>query len=376
LHEEIERGRKLNTVTSGVVRSAVGGLVLTELVFGVALVGLYVGGYLLLSNLFTWQGDEFLYILLTPFRMAPVEMGILMWFLGAIVIVVIYVYRLARYFQDVTDACAALVAEGDAMITLPGPLHQMEDQLNWLKRESVRNARAAKDAEQRKNDLIVYLAHDLKTPLTSVIGYLSLLRDEGEISPELREKYLAISLDKAMRLEELINEFFDITRFSLTHLTLEPERVSLTRMLEQVAFEFEPLLAEKSLTWELHLPPELDIVCDPDKLERVFDNLIRNAVSYSYPNSTLSIWAEQSDDLVLLRFQNRGKTIPAEKLGRIFEQFFRLDSARGSATGGAGLGLAIAKEIVALHGGSITVASADESVCFTVLLPLDCQKNV
>ena len=358
------------------VRSAVGGLVLTELIFGVTLTALYVGAHMLLSNLIVWQGDELLYILLTPFRMAPAEMGILLWVVGALIIIVLYIYRLARYFQDVTEACAALVQEGDVVITLPGPLHQMEDQLNRLKRESVRNARAAKDAEQRKNDLIVYLAHDLKTPLTSVIGYLSLLRDEKEISAELREKYLGISLDKAMRLEELINEFFDITRFSLTHLTLAPERVSLTRMLEQVAFEFEPLLAEKGLTWELHLSPETYIVCDPDKLERVFDNLIRNAVSYSYPNSPLSIQMEQSGDLVLLQFRNRGRTIPPEKLEHIFEQFYRLDSSRATATGGAGLGLAIAREIITLHGGSITASSADETICFTVLLPVDCQKTV
>ncbi|PKM71899.1 MAG: vancomycin resistance histidine kinase VanS [Firmicutes bacterium HGW-Firmicutes-16] len=269
-----------------------------------------------------------------------------------------------------------MVTEDDTMITLPATLKQVELQMNRLKSGSIRNARAAKDAEQRKNDLIVYLAHDLKTPLTSVIGYLTLLRDEKEISLELHEKYSGIALNKAHRLEELINEFFDITRFSLTHLTLEPETVNLNRMLEQITFEFNPVLAEKGLVWDLSLPPDMEIICDPDKLQRVFDNLIRNAVNYSYPNSTISVIVDYAEDVVILRFINSGRTIPAEKLSRLFEQFFRMDSSRASETGGAGLGLAIAKEIVMLHGGLIKAESADEKIVFSVLLPRNCKKSV
>lgn len=248
--------------------------------------------------------------------------------------------------------------------------------MNRLKSESARNLRAAKDAEQRKNDLIVYLAHDLKTPLTSVIGYLTLLQDEKEISPDLQNKYTGIALNKAQRLEELINEFFDITRFSLTHLTLEPEKVNLSRMLEQITYEFNPIMSEKNLKWDLSLPANMEIVSDPDKLERVFDNLIRNAVNYSYPNSTISVKANPVNDAIILRFENSGRTIPEEKLSRLFEQFYRMDSSRASETGGAGLGLAIAKEIVTLHGGMIKAESFDEKVIFTVMLPRDCKKIV
>jgi two-component system sensor histidine kinase VanS len=224
--------------------------------------------------------------------------------------------------------------------------------------------------------LVVYLAHDLKTPLTSVIGYLTLLRDEPQISQELRARYTGIALDKAERLETLINEFFDITRFNLTHLTLEPESVNITRMLEQITFEFNPVLAEKSLRWDQHLAPEVRIICDPDKLERVFDNLIRNAVNYSYQDTVILVTMEQSGNHVTVRIENHGKTIPPEKLGRIFEQFFRLDTSRSSSTGGSGLGLAIAKEIVELHGGTIAAESADKHIIFTVTLPMDDHKIV
>ena len=226
-------------------------------------------------------------------------------------------------------------------------------------------------AEQRKNDLIVYLAHDLKTPLTSVIGYLTLLRDEPQISPEIRARYTGIALEKAERLEDLINEFFDITRFNLSRLELERQSVDLTRMLEQVASEFRPIFAESGLSCSLDLPPKLHYSCDPDKLARVFDNLLRNASYYSLPDSTVEIAGRIEAGKIVLTFSNAGKNIPQEKLDRIFEQFFRLDSSRATRTGGAGLGLAIAKEIVELHGGTIRADSTEDRITFTICLPSD-----
>ena len=232
-----------------------------------------------------------------------------------------------------------------------------------------RREKAAREAEQRKNDLVVYLAHDLKTPLTSVIGYLTLLRDEPQISPELRARYTGIALEKAERLEDLINEFFDITRFNLSHLELEKQPTDLTRMLQQVVSEFEPMLAEEQLTCTLDLPARMDYSCDPDKLARVFDNLLRNACHYSTPGTNVQISGAETDTSIVLSFHNEGRTIPPEKLERIFDQFFRLDSSRATRTGGAGLGLAIAKEIVELHGGTISARSWDNQVEFQVTLP-------
>ena len=366
--------RKNDTITGGIFRLTVGRLVLTEVVYTAALIVLFLLSYWMFSSLIVWQGTELFYQL--THAIDPLLALLIIWVIGAIIIVFIHVYRMANYFQNIASAVNILVAEDDSLITLPSPLKQMEVQMNRLKSESARNLRAAKDAEQRKNDLIVYLAHDLKTPLTSVIGYLTLLQDEKEISPDLQNKYTGIALNKAQRLEELINEFFDITRFSLTHLTLEPEKVNLSRMLEQITYEFNPIMSEKNLKWDLSLPANMEIVSDPDKLERVFDNLIRNAVNYSYPNSTISVKANPVNDAIILRFENSGRTIPEEKLSRLFEQFYRMDSSRASETGGAGLGLAIAKEIVTLHGGMIKAESFDEKVIFTVMLPRDCKKIV
>lgn len=327
-------------------------------------------------GLFTWQPYDPLYIFLSAIQRNMLFWGGGILLVGWSIITYRFIQKPLRYLDEIIAASEALAKPTDELIMLPDTMKNVQDELNLVREQALRNAMAVKEAEKRKNDLVVYLAHDLKTPLTSVIGYLTLLRDEPQISKDLRAKYTGIALDKAERLEDLINEFFDITRFSLSQLTLEPENVNLTRMLEQITFEFNPVLAEKELLWEIHLAPNVEVICDSDKLERVFDNLIRNAVNYSYKGTNILISLQQGHGHVTVRVSNHGKTIPSDKLGRIFEQFFRLDSSRTSSTGGAGLGLAIAKEIVELHGGTITAKSADESITFTVTLPMDCQKIV
>ena len=196
------------------------------------------------------------------------------------------------------------------------------------------------------------------------------MRDENEISEELKKKYLSISLEKAERLEDLINDFFEITRFNLSDISLEYSRVNLTRMLEQLTYEFKPMLLEKNLECVLDIAPDVSVKCDVDKIQRVFDNLLRNAVNYSFENSTVRIVVTHNQGHISIRFTNRGNTISKEKLERIFEQFYRLDTARSSKNGGAGLGLAIAKEIVELHGGSITARSENEEIEFEVKIPV------
>lgn len=322
-----------------------------------------------------WQPYDPLYIVLSFVR------DYLLFFMGLALLggwaVISYHFlsKPMKYLDEVVAASKALAAPTLELPPLSPELSEIQSELTLVRERALRDAMLAADAEQRKNDLIVYLAHDLKTPLTSVIGYLSLMQDEPQISPELRAKYTGIALEKAQRLEDLINEFFDITRFSLMTITLEKENLNLTRLLEQATNEFDPMLQEKSLTWETAFEPDIFIFADGDKLARVIDNLLRNAVNYSYADSVISVSAQKKGSLAVIRVQNSGKTIPPEKLSRIFDQFFRIDSSRASSTGGAGLGLAIAKEIVDRHGGSIKAESADDAVCFTVELPLYPQEN-
>lgn len=342
---------------------------LTIVVFIAGLLISYYMAWAILSR-FTWQGDNPFYILFKVIQ----EMSLLWVPLVVLVGIVIITYRMFKiplnYLDEILQASEALVNPTSEPIQLSGDLESVQNKLNLARETALRSAAQAREAEQRKNDLIVYLAHDLKTPLTSIIGYLTLLRDEPDISVELRSRYTGIALEKAERLEDLINEFFDITRFNLTALVLEPERMNLSRMLEQITYEFHPIMTEKELWWKLDIEPDIEIVADADKLERVFDNLIRNAINYSYAKSELVCTMHSDGRQVIITVQNHGKTIPKDKLNRIFEQFFRLDSSRSVSTGGAGLGLAISKEIVELHQGTIKADSENESIIFTVCLPM------
>lgn len=319
---------------------------------------------------FTWYPEDPLYWDLKAIQALAPYLMIFAMFASGIIFTRLAIRKPLRYLDEVIDAAKKLSAPEEVPIELSRELIDIQNELNLAREQSLRNARAAKEAEQRKNDLVVYLAHDLKTPLTSVIGYLTLLQEEPQISLEMRARYTGVALEKAERLEDLINEFFEITRFNLTTMNLELERTNLSRMLEQITYEFQPVLKEKELSWMLEIPPQVEILCDPDKLERVFDNLIRNAVNYSYPKSQLILTVQKGKEEVEISLKNHGKTISEDKLERIFEQFFRLDSARRSSTGGSGLGLAIAKEIVEKHGGKIKAESAEETIVFTVLLPI------
>ena len=256
-----------------------------------------------------------------------------------------------------------------AVDQLPMQYAEITAQMVSLNASMERQKRLLQEEAQRKSDLITYLAHDLKTPLTSVIGYLSLLEEVPQLPEEQKEKYTKIALDKALRLERLINEFFDITRYNLHEMVLETQTFDLCYLLRQLVEEFYPLMQQKGCFIQLQIPESLPIQGDPDKLARVFQNLLKNAASYSYPNSPILLTAMEQGDSIRLTVENQGKTIPPYRLESIFEKFFRLDESRSTDSGGAGLGLAIAREIVTLHNGSIEATSQQEHTVFTVLLP-------
>ncbi len=249
------------------------------------------------------------------------------------------------------------------------------------KRAAEERERRLADEAARRSDLVTYLAHDLKTPLTSVIGYLSLLDEVPDMPGAQRERYTGIALDKACRLERLVNEFFDITRYSLTNIELELAPVDLAGLLIQLADEFYPALtahgnvARVTVAGTVRTVDEpgepLVIQADAARLARVFGNLLRNAIAYSDEGTPIDIGVSAGEGRVTVTVSDTGATIPSHKLRAIFDRFFRLDESRGSATGGAGLGLAIAREIVELHGGSISAQSEGGRTAFAVELPVE-----
>ena len=237
-------------------------------------------------------------------------------------------------------------------------------------RGEAERAKALAETEmQRKSDLITYLAHDLKTPLASVIAYLNLLDESPEFAPAERQKYVGIVLDKAHRLEMLIEELFEIIRFNLQKITLNEGWINLKFMLEQLADEFYPILLPQGKSILVSCEHGHVLRGDSDKLARVFNNILKNAAAYSYENSQITVSARQKKDGTEIRFENHGDPIPKQKQEVIFEKFYRLDVSRATNTGGAGLGLAIAKEIVQAHGGRISVKSDAAATVFIVTIP-------
>jgi len=330
-------------------------------------------------------GDSIVQFLMNMFRMSDREalmiyqylflnnIDIITFFVILIFLIILLRFSISwftKYFDEVIAGVDKLAEESEDEIILSPELDFMEIKLNHIKNNLEKRKKAALDAEQRKNDLVVYLAHDIKTPLTSVIGYLSLLDEAPDMPPEQKAKYVGITLEKAYRLEQLINEFFEITRFNLQTIVLNKEKINLLFMLQQIADEFYPMLTPQGKKVSVNVPEGLTLWGDADKLARVFNNILKNAIIYSFDNSIIDISAGQQDKNMVITFTNQGNPIPQHRLETIFEKFYRLDTARSTNTGGAGLGLAIAQEIVKAHGGTISVESNQENTVFKVLLPL------
>lgn len=257
----------------------------------------------------------------------------------------------------------------ETKLMLPEGCEELALYLKDLKVRMLQDEYSLRMEMDKKHDLITYLAHDLRTPLTSVIGYLNLLDEATDMPVEQREKYVHITLDKAYRLEKMINEFFEITRYNAEQIVLAKEKIDLYYMIVQLSDELFPILTQRGNTVKINADENLSVYGDPDKLARVFNNVLKNAAAYSYPDTEIVIAAIANETSVIITFANKGKTIPEDKLDSIFEKFYRLDEARTSDTGGAGLGLAIAKEIISLHNGTIMADSRNNQTIFTITLP-------
>ena len=297
------------------------------------------------------------------------------FFIAAITIVfAVLLWRvfrgMTRYFEEINQGIETLLADDENQIQLSPEMLPFERKLNTVKRTLAERKAETALAEQRKDELVMYLAHDIRTPLTSVIGYLNLLEEEPDMPAEQRAKRVHIALEKAYRLETMINEFFEITRYNSQQITLSKETIDLYYMLVQLSDELSPVFAPRGNTVALHLAEDLTVEADPEKLARVFSNILKNAASYSHPRTEFTISAEKSEHEVIIQFQNSGEDIPGEALASLFDKFYRADKSRSSDTGGTGLGLAIAKEIVILHGGTIGASSKNHVVTFTISLPL------
>lgn len=297
------------------------------------------------------------------------------FFAAAIVLIflllLVFLFRwLTRYFREINQGIDCLLSDREEQIRLSQEMQPFEIKLNTVQNILIHREQAARAAEQRKNELVMYLAHDIRTPLTSIIGYLRLLEQIPDLPDEEKEKYVHISLEKTYRLEKMINEFFEITCYNTQQITIASKAIDLYYLLVQVIDEHLPLFTEHGNYITFHAAESLEVCGDPERLARVFNNLLKNAVAYSSKGTEITVNAEETPEHIVVTVSNHGKTIPDDKLETLFEKFYRLDESRTSNTGGTGVGLAIAKEIVLLHGGTISADSKNGLTTFTVKLPI------
>lgn len=287
----------------------------------------------------------------------------------AVTLICYFIYRyvsrkkIARIAEGIQLFFSQSEASSTGSLAIDHELLKIKDSMN-------RNEALLKEETQRTKDLITYLAHDLKTPLASVIGYLNLLLDTKNLTNEQMTQSLTIALEKSERLETLMNEFFDITRFNLQDIQLYQRELDFVFLLKQIQEEFYPLLKEKEQTICYSGPESLKLKADSEQLARVLNNLLKNAIAYAPDQTTITMQLTVNEQAATFILANQSEPIEQEQLEALFEKFYRLDQARSTKTGGAGLGLAIAKEIILAHQGTIRAASKNNEIQMIVTLPL------
>ena len=251
-------------------------------------------------------------------------------------------------------------------------LQKVIDSINSLVDSTVSAINEERAIEQSKDELISNVSHDIRTPLTSIIGYLGLLKS-GVDDPEEQQRYLNIAYSKAEQMKSLAHDLLEYTTLKSTNTSLNLTSLHIFSMLEQVAAGFEFEADEKGVVFNIETrPKDLTIQADPEKLVRVYNNLITNALKYGTGATQINLIANLvNNNEVELRVENNGERIPKDSLKKIFERFYRMEGSRNTQTGGTGLGLAITKSIVDLHHGNIRCESDNKWTRFIICLPLD-----
>ena len=323
--------------------------------------------------------DNFFISILVSFDVVVILMYVLFGILVFTVTFMILQEKSLRYITKISDAMQN-ISEGDLNVTVEvegdDEFSSMAANLNKMVEALKELMDKERESERTKNELITNVAHDLRTPLTSIIGYLELLSGDVKLEPEIQKKYINIAYVKTKRLEKLIEDLFGFTKMNYGKLSMHVGQVDVVKLLSQLLEEFYPSFVDKNLSYELqsNVPVKV-ITADGNLLARLFDNLINNAIKYGADGKRIMVKLHADDEIVTVSVINYGYVIPADELPLIFNKFYRVEQSRSTNTGGTGLGLAISKNIVDMHGGTITVTSDLSGTVFTVKLKVNFDVN-
>jgi signal transduction histidine kinase len=254
---------------------------------------------------------------------------------------------------------------GDEIDRLGSAFQEMSERI-------VSQFRQLAEVDERRRELLANVSHDLRTPLTSMQGYLeTLLIREGNLSPEEGRSYLQVATRHCERLTKLVHDLFELTKLEAREASVEVEDFPLQELLQDVVQKFQLKAQQRNVRLAAGFDPDCpNARVDIGMLERVLENLIDNALRHTPQGGEVHVHLAPAGGQVEMRVQDSGEGIPADQLAGVFERYYQVDRGESGAAGGAGLGLAIARRIVALHGGEITVDSTEgQGACFIVRLP-------
>ncbi|MDO5833042.1 MAG: HAMP domain-containing sensor histidine kinase [Lachnospiraceae bacterium] len=299
--------------------------------------------------------------------------------LGILIFSLIFLLLQRKMARDIETIAHAVkqISEGDLSTRLElegeGELTDIAENLNRMEEDIQELIDKERTSEQSKTDLITNVAHDLRTPLTSILGYLELLRKNQKLSPEMQQKYLDIAYNKSVRLQKLIEELFGFTKLSYGKINMNVTKVDIVELLAQLLEESYPNFQKNGLSYDFVSNRKSQIIeADGDLLARLFDNLIGNAIKYGKEGKRVRVSLRADREIVTIKIVNYGYVIPENELPLIFDRFYRTDHSRTNASGpgGTGLGLAIVKNIADMHHGTVSVSSDLSGTVFTVRLKI------
>lgn len=252
-----------------------------------------------------------------------------------------------------------------------GDIQKVVDSIHVLVDSTVEAMEEERRIEQTKDELITNVSHDIRTPLTSIIGYLGLIEEGRYNSPEEIKRYVHTAYEKSKQMKVLVDDLFEYTKVRQTTTPLQKVSFDMIQLLEQLAIDFELEAKQKNMEIVVRSKHnQLLMEADTEKLVRVFNNLISNALKYGKGGKLIQLDVDKVGEEAFITVKNDGEPLPEEALDQLFERFYRAETSRSQETAGTGLGLAIAQSIVELHGGSITAKTENGWTCFVIRLPL------
>lgn len=271
-----------------------------------------------------------------------------------------------------------IIAEGDlnyrVCVERQDELGRVAVNINQMTERLQRQIVKERETEKSKMEMIAGISHDLRTPLTSIIGYIELLRTESFQDKEEYTRFVQNTYNKAIHLKRLLDDLFEYTRLTSVDINLDIKKIDLFQLLDQLLFEFEPIAQEKGVIIVKGIGNSaVETFIDSEKIARAMDNLLMNALKYSVKPGSIRVLLKRDSKEVKVEVENNGKPLTQEQENRIFERFYKVDHSRSSEgiQTGAGLGLSIARNIIELHGGTLTLNHINNLFRFTVTLPID-----